>query len=95
MAEIENCRHSRDELIGKLIENLTTLRAKAGITQSELADIIGIGRQTMLAIESRKGKMRWDTFLALVLFFSKNGETLELMIFLGLHLDLIEDSIKG
>ena len=81
---------SRDELIGQLVENLPALRAKVGLTQSDLADKIGIGRQTPLSIENKKGKMRWNTFLALVAFFSKNEATEEMMRFLHLHLDFID-----
>ena len=32
--------------IDKLAENLSMLRAKAGVTQSDVADRIGIARQT-------------------------------------------------
>ena len=79
----------RDQMIDKLVENLPALRAKANLTQSELADRIGIGRQTLLAIENRKSKLRWDTFLALVVFFSKNDATMDFMEYLKLHLDMI------
>lgn len=81
---------NREELIIKLIENLPLLRVKIGISQAELADLIGIGRQTILAIENRKSKMRWDTFLAIILVFSKNEKTTELMRFLELHINQIE-----
>jgi len=87
--------HSKEELIEKLVDNLPALRAKLEITQSDLADSIGIGRQTLLAIENKKGKMRWDTFLAAVIVFSKSEATCEYMKFLGLHLESIEELIRS
>jgi putative transcriptional regulator len=40
---------------GKLSNNLRELRqSKAGITQQELADRVGITRQTVIAIEANK-----------------------------------------
>lgn len=88
--ESSNVIVNREELISKLIENLPLLRVKIGISQAELADLMGIGRQTILAIENRKSKMRWDTFLAIVLVFSNNQKTTELMRFLELHINQIE-----
>lgn len=85
MTETDN----RDELISRLVENLPALRAKCNLTQSELADNIGIGRQTLMSIENKKSKMRKDTFIATIVYFSKNEKTSEFMKFLNLHLDQI------
>ena len=84
----------KENLIKKLVDNLPTLRAKMNISQSELADTIGMGRQTLIAIENKKGKMRWDTFLALVLIFSKDQHASNLISLLGLHLRDIEIRIQ-
>ena len=35
-----------------LVENLPSLRAKIGITQEELANILGISRQTYYSLET-------------------------------------------
>ena len=43
MAKADNFEQ-REVLLEKLTDNLPTLRVKLGITQLELADIIGIGR---------------------------------------------------
>lgn len=61
--------------IKKLTEELESLRAKAGISQSELASLIGISRQTYSAIECRKRLMSWNTYLSLILFFDYNNTT--------------------
>lgn len=62
----ENYKHTS---ISVLQENLSALRAKAGISQEELSNIIGVSRQTYSAIESGKRKMSWSTYLSLVFFY--------------------------
>lgn len=58
-----------------LAENLAPLRAKADITQEELAHIIGVSRQTYYALETRKRDMTWNTYLSLLLFYDTNALT--------------------
>lgn len=58
-----------------LAEHLLPLRMKADITQEELAQIIGVSRQTYYAIENQKREMTWNTFLSLILFFDTNTDT--------------------
>lgn len=65
----------RDSLIEILTEELPVLRAKIGISQEEVSNIVGISRQTYNAIETGKRKMSWNTFLSLVLFYGYNEKT--------------------
>lgn len=58
-----------------LMENLLPLRTKAGVTQEELANIIGVSRQTYYALETNKRNMSWNTYLSLLLFFDTNVKT--------------------
>lgn len=58
-----------------LVENLAALRAKAGITQEELANVIGVSRQTYYAVETKRRALTWNTYLSLVLFFDTNINT--------------------
>jgi DNA-binding XRE family transcriptional regulator len=44
----------KEELTGKMVENLMVLRTKLRLKQSELAEKVGISRQALLEIE--KGK---------------------------------------
>ncbi len=90
MGEDTELKVTKEDMIEKLMNNLPALRAKLGITQNDLADIIGIGRQTLLSIENRRSRIRWDTFLALVIVFSKANATNEYMKFLGLNLEIVE-----
>lgn len=70
---LEKCY--KDICIELLYENLVSLRAKADITQEELANIVGISRQTYYAIETGKRIMSWNTYLSLLLFFDTNNFT--------------------
>ena len=68
-------RSYKDTCIELLTENLASLRAKAGITQAELANLVGISRQTYYAIETGQRVMSWNTYLSLLLFFDTNLDT--------------------
>ena len=74
-------------LIVNLTKNLSVLRAKLGINQTELAEKIGIARQTLTAIESGKRDMTWVTFVALTLLFMQNEETKILLPVVNVYTD--------
>lgn len=61
--------------IGRLSAELSVLRASVDASQEEVANIIGISRQTYNAIECGKRKMTWNTYMALILFFDYNPES--------------------
>lgn len=64
-----------DISIKVLTHNLSVLRKICGITQSELADIIGLSRQTISNIESGNQKMKRPTFMAIMFLFSLDQNT--------------------
>jgi len=72
-------QEERDDYISALKEDLPLLRAKAGISQAELCNIIGLSRQSYSSIESGKKKMAWTTYLSLILFFDSNLSTREIL----------------
>lgn len=72
-------QEERDYYMNALKEDLPMLRAKAGISQAELCNMIGITRQTYSSIESGKSKMTWTTFLSLILLFDNNLETRDVL----------------
>lgn len=74
----------KDILINKLIDNLPVLRAKLRVSQKEVSTIIGISRQTYSAMETRKRKMSWNTFLSLMFYFIVNEETAKMMDTMGI-----------
>ena len=64
----------------KLMEReLPMLRTKADIQQEELANTIGISRQTYGAIERGDKEMSWITYIALLFFFDQNRKTHQLL----------------
>jgi len=71
------CRKS--ELISQLKNMLPILRASISISQGELAEYIGVSRQTYCALEQGKRDISWHTFLALFLFFTSNEKTKNLL----------------
>lgn len=75
----------KDTCIELLSENLASFRAKAGITQAELANLIGISRQTYNAIESGQRVMSWNTYLSLLLFFGTNNATRSMLRSLNVY----------
>ena len=85
----------RQEYITKLTDNLAMLRAKAGVSQATIADIIGIARQTYSNLETGKKPMTWNMFLSLILFFKENDETANVIRLLGIYTDELEAYIKN
>lgn len=73
----------KDQLIGILTEELPVLRAKVGLSQDDLSNIIGISRQTYSSIETKKRKMSWNVYLSLILVFDNNEKTREMLNALG------------
>lgn len=74
----------KDEFIATLTPNLPALRIQAEISQEELANLIGISRQTYSAIERKNRRMAWSTYLSLVLFFDHNQKTHKMLRMLSL-----------
>lgn len=65
----------KEKLIRTLTEHLSVLRARLGLSQEDISNIIGISRQTYSSIETMKRKMTWNIFLSLVLFWGCNEST--------------------
>ena len=65
----------RKELVAKLTHELPVLRAGLGVSQKELADKVGLSRQTINSFETGMKDMPWVTFLALIAVFQNNEET--------------------
>lgn len=83
----------KSEYIVKLTESLSMLRAKAGVTQEDVADRIGIARQTYSAIECGRKSMSWNTFMSLILFFKENAQTKEVVKLLNIYTRELENYI--
>lgn len=84
----------KDKLIKILTDELKVLRAKAEISQQDLAEKLGVSRQTYGAIESRKQKMAWNTFLSLIFLFEKNKGTSGIIHHIGAYPPELESYLK-
>lgn len=89
MIEIKEQWSIADEIkqkyITALITELKLLRAKANITQDDLAKILSISRQTYCQIENGNKEMPWNVYLSLIFFFNSVEETSKLLFLLGLY----------
>lgn len=56
--------------VEQLADNLRTLRAAAKLTQQEMAEAVGLSRQTYLKIENKTAVMSWTTYLAFLYYFT-------------------------
>jgi len=76
--------------IDLLQNNLSALRAKIGISQEELASVVGVTRQTYYPVETGKKPMTWSMFLALIFVFDSIKETSEMLEDLRIYpIDLV------
>ncbi len=69
----------RKTYIAELKKELPFLRLKAGISQDDIASVIGVSRQTYGAIERGDRPMGWNTYLSLIFFFDNKEETHDLV----------------
>ena len=76
---MNNENDMKELLCGILCNELYVLRAKARVSQEEIADRIGVSRQTYSAIETGRRTMSWTTFLALIAYFQKNENTKDML----------------
>lgn len=65
----------KEKLIKQLVYELPVLRARLGISQAEIAEKVGLSRQTYNSIETGKKEMNWTVFLAMIAVFQGNEET--------------------
>ena len=82
-SELDDVR--KEQLIKILTNELKVLRAKVQISQQELADRVGISRQTYVAIENKKHKMTWQHFIALLLLYRSNNDTIKMIDWIGAY----------
>lgn len=81
----------RRKLAAKLTYDLPVLRVRMGASQEEMAEKIGISRQTYNSIEKGRTEMSWMVFMALVAVFQNNEETHKML----LNIEGIEEELKN
>lgn len=67
--DINEKKQERQELTRAMTGSLSILRAAIGISQGELADYIGVSRQTYCALEQGKRAMSWGNVPVAFLVF--------------------------
>ena len=85
----------KEKMIENMTKNLPTLRAKASLSQARLAEMIGVSRQTLVAVENEKRKMSWSIFLSCFLVFNKNPETNVLLNVYEIYTDELDEYLTG
>jgi DNA-binding XRE family transcriptional regulator len=70
---------NKDEYMSKMADNLILLRTKLRLKQTDLANKVGISRQTLMGIENKKRAMTWNTFVALLTIFREDNSTNDLL----------------
>lgn len=73
----------KQEYIDRLLPHLASLRARAGLSQDELAGLVGVSRQTYCLTESGARSLSWNTYLSIVMFFDYNCKTHDLLRGIG------------
>ena len=64
----------QQEMIRVLTQALPYLRKEIGVSQTVLAEKVGISRQMISLIERQLQPMTWTLFLAIVFFFKCNND---------------------
>ncbi len=85
----------KHKLIMTLTSELKVLRAKVGISQEDLAHMIGVSRQTYRTIEARERTMSWNTYLSLILFYDYMKDTHSMLRTLGIFPEGLVHQING
>ncbi len=92
--EIIRSEIDKEKLIDLLTEELPSLRAKIGVSQEELSDIIGISRPTYSAIETKKRRMSWNVYLSLLMCFTQNEKTAPIIDSIGAFPDELKETLN-
>lgn len=84
----------KNELMDNMATNLSILRSKLNLSQEELAELLGVTRQTISSFESGQRKMTWSVFLALILIFFRNEPTKKLLVALNIYTPSLNDYLN-
>lgn len=77
----------------QLTNDLPVLRARLGLSQEEIAECIGVSRQTYNALENKTRKMSWCTYMALMALFVSNERTRKMLMANGYSLELFNELV--
>lgn len=86
--------NEKQVLIERMSDNLKVLRMSLNLSQEQLALLLGVSRYTIMSIETGKRKMTWNTFLSLILVFSKNKKTDKMLDMFEIYTDELNTALK-
>ena len=78
----------------QLVNELPVLRARLDLSQEEVADRIGISRQTYNSIERKRRNMTWNSCIALATLFASYEKTRKMMEANSYFLELLNEILK-
>ena len=79
------------EVINNMTKNLVALRTMLHLKQAQLAEMMGITRQSLVLYETGKRSMTWNTYLSLLLIFTQRQETNNLLSIMGIYPDELKE----
>lgn len=81
--------------IQQLTEELPVLRARLGLSQEEVAERIGMTRQSYNAIESGRRPMLWSTCISLIALYTSHPKTRTMLEISSCCVDLLSEVMCG
>lgn len=87
-------KDEKNTLMKSMSTNLPILRSKLNLSQEELANLLGVTRQTISSLENGQRKMTWSVFLALILIFFRNEPTKRLLVALNIYTPKLNDFLN-
>lgn len=75
----------KNNAIENMTKNLSTLRTMLHLTQADLAELIGVGRQTIVYIENGTRTLTYGNYLSLLFVFLQYKETEQLLRIFGVY----------
>ena len=83
----------KEKLIDKFVYEMPILRKRLDMSQDDIGEIVGISRQTYSGIETRKRKMTWSNYMALLFFFYFNPATRDAVESAGIFPDELKEAM--